>query len=235
MDYVRLFADDTALYMWHKNLTTLVEEIKLKFSHLYMWCVSNKLIINRNKTNFVLFHSVNKPITTNFLTIQTEFMSIDRVPFFKYLGVTLDETFTWSNDIDDIGKSLVKYFGIFNQIKNKVTSTLSRDLYFAFVYSKIKYAIEVYGNCSSTNLNKIQILQNKLMKMLLKLDRRTSTNYLHKMLNICKVNDIYVCCLSNFINDVLCGNCPDVFKNYFAFRRNVYDVRRKGQVKIPAA
>ena len=91
---MRLFADDTALYMRHKNSTTLVEEIKLKFSHLYMWCVRNNLIINRDKTNFALFHTVNKPIPTNFLTIQTEFMSIDRVPFFKYLGVTLDETFT---------------------------------------------------------------------------------------------------------------------------------------------
>ena len=135
MDYVWLFTDDTALYMWHKNLTTLVEEIKLKFYHLYMWCVSNKLIINRDKTNFVLFHTVNKPIQTNFLTIQTEFMSIDRVPFFKYLGVTLDETFTWNNHIDDVGKSLVKYFGNFNPIKNKVTSQLSRELYFAFIYS----------------------------------------------------------------------------------------------------
>ena len=71
--------------------------------------------------------------------------------------------------------------------------------------------------------------------MLLKLDRRTSTIYLHKILNICKVNDMYVCCLSNFLNDVLRCKCPDVFKNYFEFRGNVYDVRRKGQVKIPAA
>ena len=81
-------------------------------------------------------------------------------------------------------------------------------------------------------MNKIQLLQTKLMKMLLKLDRRTSTNYLHKMLNIC---NICVCCLSNFVNDILCGRCPDVFKNCFKFRSNVYDVRRKGQVTIPAA
>ena len=134
---------------------------------------------------------MNKPIPTNFLTIQTEFMSIDWVPFFKYLGVTPYETFMWNNHIDDIGKSLVKYFGIFNQIKNKVTLKLSRELYFAFIYSKIKYAIEVYGNCSSTNMNKSQILQNKLMKMLLKVDRRTSKDYLKKMLNICKVNAIW--------------------------------------------
>ena len=124
---------------------------------------TNPIIINRDKTNFVLFHTVNKSIPTNFLTIQTEFMSIERVPFFKYLGVTPDETFTWNNHIDE--KSLVKYFGIFNQIKNKVTSKLSRELYFAFIYSKIKYAFEVYGNCSSTNMNNSQILQNKLIKI----------------------------------------------------------------------
>ena len=116
-----------------------------------------------------------------------------------------------------------------------MTPKLSRELYFAFIYSKLKYAIEVYGNCSFTNINEIQILQNKLMKMLLKLDRRTSTNYLNKMLNICNVNDIYVCCLLNFVYEDLCDWCSDVFKNYLEFRRNVYDVRRKGQVKIPAA
>ena len=65
MDYVQLFADDTALYIWHKNLTTLVEEITLKFSHLHMWCVRNKLIINRDKTK-VLFRTVNQTIPTSF-------------------------------------------------------------------------------------------------------------------------------------------------------------------------
>ena len=65
-------------------------------------------------------------------------------------------------------------------------------------------------------MNNVEILQNKLMKML-KLYIRAPTNYYHKMLNICKANDIYVCCLLNCVNDVLCGRCPDVFKNYFEF------------------
>ena len=120
-------------------------------------------------------------------------------------------TFTWNKHIDDIDNSLVKYFGIFHQIKNKVTSKLSRELYFVFIYSKIRYAIEVYGNCSSTIMYKIRILPIKLMKMLLKFNRRTPQNYLHKMLNICMVNDNYVCCLLNCVNDALCGRCRDVF------------------------
>ena len=58
----------------------------------------------------------------------------------------------------------------------------------------------------------IQILQDKLMKVLLKLDRRIPTNYFHKILNICKVNDIYVCYSLNFVYDVPCGRCQDVLK-----------------------
>ena len=58
MDNVRLFADDTDLYMWYKNVTTLAEDIKLKLSHSYMCCASNKLVINWDTTNFVLFHMV---------------------------------------------------------------------------------------------------------------------------------------------------------------------------------
>ena len=45
---------------------------------------------------------------------------------------------------------------------------------------------------------------------------------------VCKVNDIYACCLLSLVNDM-----TDVFENYFEFKRNVYDVRRKGQMKIP--
>ena len=41
--------------------------------------------------------------------------------------------------------TLVKYFGIFNQLKDYVSNQLARKLYYAFVYSNISYGIEVYG------------------------------------------------------------------------------------------
>ena len=54
VDYVRLFADTITLYIWNKNLPTLMEGIKLKLSHLYKWCVSNKHIINSDKNKFCI-------------------------------------------------------------------------------------------------------------------------------------------------------------------------------------
>ena len=67
----------------------------------------------------------------------------------------------------------------------------ARNIYFALIYSRINYGIEVYGKCAASYMSKIQTLQNKLMKMLLQLHYRTPTDDLHAMLNILKVNDMF--------------------------------------------
>ena len=75
----------------------------------------------------VTFRTMLPCYPTNFLTIQTKFMRIARVPVFQYLEVTLEGTFMWINHTDDIGKFPVKYLGIFSQLKNKVTSNFPKS------------------------------------------------------------------------------------------------------------
>ena len=127
---IRLFADDTALFMSHFDLHILVETVTLRVNELCKWC---KMIINIDKTNFVLFHTINKPIPDDFKEIKTEYMDIQRVNTFQYLGVTLDETLNWHEHLDKLCESLLKYFGIFNQIKHKVTKKLH-----------VKYNVHLY-------------------------------------------------------------------------------------------
>ena len=47
------------------------------FTKLYHWCVANKLSINNDKTNFVLFHMKNKPVPKHFECIETDKMQIN--------------------------------------------------------------------------------------------------------------------------------------------------------------
>ena len=89
--------------------------------------------------------------------------------------------------------SRVKFFGIFNHIKHRVTQNVVRQLYYGFIYLKIAYGLEVYGYTSISNVSKIQTMQNKLLKLILKLDIRTRTNTVHKMLNILKIEDKLKC------------------------------------------
>ena len=91
---VRLFADDTSLLSYGLNLNDAIIEAKELFDKLYHWCVANKLSINSNKTNFVLFHMKNKPVPNDFDSIQTNHMTIGRVKTVNYLGFSLTKIST---------------------------------------------------------------------------------------------------------------------------------------------
>ena len=62
--------------------------------------LANKLSINKDKTNFVLFHNKNKPIPENFDCIETENMPIKRVQMVQYLGLIVDENLYWNAHVD---------------------------------------------------------------------------------------------------------------------------------------
>ena len=140
-----------------------------------------------------------------------------------------------SEHVNYLCSSLVKYFGIFNHMKYKIASKLSRGLYYAFIYSKIKYGIEVYGSCRNVNINIVQIRINKLMKLLLILDHKTATNELHGDMNISKASDIYQSNILNFVNEILAGRCPESFQHYSQYKRETYDMRHKHQLQIPSS
>ena len=113
---MRLFADDTVSLMHDSTFTNLVTDISGKFTQLHDWCISKKLTINNDKSKFVLFRTINKPVLSNFEQIDTRVMNIARVKTFQYLGIYFDETMKWNEHISFVCNLLVKYFGNFNHI-----------------------------------------------------------------------------------------------------------------------
>ena len=69
---------------------------------LHEWLCINRLSLNITKTNFVIFHSINKqkkPIT---ILINKE--AIDEVKHIKYLGVLIDSQLTFKYHTDELNK-----------------------------------------------------------------------------------------------------------------------------------
>ena len=60
-----LFADDTNIYYEDDNLRNLEKTLNQELKKLNQWLCVNRLALNANKTNFVLFHTFNKPIKEN--------------------------------------------------------------------------------------------------------------------------------------------------------------------------
>ena len=78
---------------------------------------------------------------------------------------------------------------------------------------------------------KIKFMQNKL-KLILKLDMRTSTNYLHSALKMLKAEDIYLCNVVVFVNKCPSGDCPNIFKEYFKNKTSYANIR-EGSLEVP--
>ena len=100
-----LFADDTNILHNHKDLKTLEKEMNVELHNVYQWLVSNKLTLNLNKTNFVIFRPYQKRLSflptiyindhqTNTLTY------LECKDHVKYLGVLIDYKLSWKNHIE---------------------------------------------------------------------------------------------------------------------------------------
>ena len=103
-----------------------------------------------------------------------------------------------------------------------------RKLYFSFVYSRIKYGIEVYGSCSKTQLHRLQVIQNGLLKILMKKNRRYDTNQLHLDLRILKIKDMYKMQMLIFLSTCQQKKSIPYFNSYFLQRTNPYPIRNRG-------
>ena len=106
-----------------------------------------------------------------------------------------------------------------------------RQWYYAFIYSKIKYGIEIYGNTSAKNPNisRIQVIPNKLLKLILSWDWQTSTNFVRSDLKIL-VEDIHE--YSIFVYKSAIGRIPENFKAYYKTKAVPTAIRRKESLDV---
>ena len=58
-----LFADDTSIYFDSDNLITLQKIVNRELRKVRKWLEANRLSLNINKTNYVIFHSSAKKVS----------------------------------------------------------------------------------------------------------------------------------------------------------------------------
>ena len=83
------------------------------------------------------------------------------------------------------------------------------------IYSGIKYGILVYGQASNIKLNKVQKLQNQLLKVLSGKKFRFPTDELHDEFELLTVKDISEQEILTLVHNFFSNNLPPVFDGYF--------------------
>ena len=89
-----MYADDTTLFCDFDNVNVTEETINYELVKLTEWLACNQVILNVNKTKFMVFHSVRKNV--NYPTLSINGINIERVADFNFLGIQLSEDLKWS-------------------------------------------------------------------------------------------------------------------------------------------
>ena len=134
-----LFADDTSLFYSHKNLDTLETVLNIELSKVLTWLQANKLTLNVDKSNFILFRPPQKQLKN--ITLKINNSKIEEKTSTKYLGVIFDKNLSWNQQITYTNSKLQKSIGIISKIRYYLPKLLIRSIYFAFFQPHLNYVV----------------------------------------------------------------------------------------------
>ena len=96
-----LFADDTNLLYKDKSLPLLESIVNEELINVCDWSLANKLTLNANKSNYVIFHPYNQRKIQSVIDLKVfdndhkAFRNLERKQFIKYLGVLIEGNLSW--------------------------------------------------------------------------------------------------------------------------------------------
>lgn len=90
-----MFVDDTNLVACHNNINGFILLINNKLIKINTWFQIIKLIINIDKTNFIIFHSKCKLLPNFTNTVKIDNVQIALKNSTKFLGIIIDQNLNW--------------------------------------------------------------------------------------------------------------------------------------------
>lgn len=182
-----LFADDTSFFSSGLLPDEIIADLQKAVDEFLDYCKKWKIKINSAKTESIYF---TRRRARRFLPQQGIMVGSDEIPWsvdVKYLGMKLDTKLTYKKHTDyaiskceDLIKVLYPLIGR----KSKLSLRNKLILYKVAFRSVLSYASPCWKNCAATHRSKLQLFQNKCLKIIYDLPRYFSTSSLHNIDNI---------------------------------------------------
>ena len=154
-----LFAEDTNLFCTNDKLDVRVNDINVELVKIFTWVRVNKLSLNIEKTNFMLF--TPKGFSRNIDHISIDGQRIEEVRHTKFLGMILDNKLNWHAHCEYICGKMSKGIGIIIKARKVFNEAALLSLYKSLMLPYLSYCIHVWGKTYGTHIKHVLVLQTK--------------------------------------------------------------------------
>ena len=128
------FADDSNLFISHNDIEVLFNIVNSELTCIANWIKANKLSLNIQKTNYMLFSNTITPISTDIIFDNSP---ISRVNCTKFLGIFIDDKLSWNQHVNYICNLISRNVGILNKLKYIFPSHILYNVYNALILPHI--------------------------------------------------------------------------------------------------
>ena len=185
---VQLYADDTVIYTSQSTLPQIQSTLQSNFNNLESWLSANKLLINKTKTNTMLFgtkHNIaSKTINQSYNITCLDGTQLHRVEHIKYLGLWLNSELSFKCHIDHIVRNFNFSAGVLYRNRKCFTLTIRKKLVLQLILPIMDYADVVYLTAPKTNLLPLNTLFNRLCRFALDCSYFTHHCTMYENLNL---------------------------------------------------
>lgn len=188
------FADD--------NLSTFISDHPLEEKKVFedwlqlqlSWYKNNGLQLNLAKCHFTIFGSKRKiaKLKNMDFSIQFDFQFFRIEDTIKYLGLTLDYSLSWKAHVHQTLIETSFYIPLFYRLRHLLSIDTLYTILKATFLAKIQYGLIAFGNCSTNTLQPLQVILNKLARIVSFKGPRINVNTIMNSHGIVSLEMMYI-------------------------------------------
>ena len=151
---VRLFADDTILYVFVDNPVTSANSLNQDLVRIKQWADQWIIKFSPPKTeSMTISKKRNKLLHPPLFFGDTQ---IKEVSSHKHLGINLSNDLSWNSHLTSVANSANRCVDVLNALKFKLDRKTLEKLYLSFIRSKLEYGNIIWDNCTQEQADTIE-------------------------------------------------------------------------------
>ena len=175
---IRLFADDTSLFIIVDNPTTAALCLNSDLEKLSRWAAIWLVTFNPSKNESLLIsRKINKPIHP---PLYMQNVQIQEVSTHKHLGLYFSNDCSWHQHIDYIKQKAWFRIHIMRKLKFKLDRKSLETIYLTFIRPLLEYGDVIWDNCTQYEKNELDKIQNEAARITTGTTKLVSLDNLYK-------------------------------------------------------
>ena len=120
------------------------------------WLKKNRLLVNINKSNFMIIGSKRKVDEISDINVDVNDYCLNKCDETKLLGVMIDSYLIWHPYDEYLYSKIVPKIGLLHRLRQTVISDILNIIYLSIIQPYFDDCITIWGSCSKTLLCSVQ-------------------------------------------------------------------------------